>query len=329
MPIDPITIAALVSAGGGLIDRFISRGDIAKQNAYNSPTQQVARLKEAGLPMAALTGGVAGNQSQLPEGAGFKEAVSKYQSTSMQGKQLEILKAEARLKNAQADESEARRDWLLGQVNDTSLDMSNLTNQLRTSQNLQTSQLQGQSFANTISSFAARNASMKTLLENQTAIQNLARGLQGMGLVNKEIEGKELDNKIKDVVAQYQPGMSLEQFKHLVKSNNLLDVQIEGSNLDNEMKRIKNFIEEQTKHQQIHKIHMDDLQSVLNYERFGAEFKNYKEYQLFVDEVRRQFRGQNGFMSMDSFRALAALAYTTITGLSGSANVGNIMMGLR
>jgi len=123
----------LLGFGLSQLERAQSRGDIARQNAYNSPLQQIARLREAGLPNAALLNGTqAGNQSALPQ---TNKSLGNFITTQTQLKQLEILKAEIRLKNAEADESQARRDWLLsGRGEDRA--GTNLTSNLRAMQGL-------------------------------------------------------------------------------------------------------------------------------------------------------------------------------------------------
>lgn len=116
---DPITLAALISAGtsigSSIFNREQSKRDIDRQNAYNSPIQQVARLKEAGLPMAALTDGHAGSQSALPQtsGQGIKDALGSFITTQLQKKQIELMEAQIRKTNEEAQ----------GQANKNQIDM--------------------------------------------------------------------------------------------------------------------------------------------------------------------------------------------------------------
>lgn len=326
---DPVTIAALIGAGTGLVDRFISKGDIAAQNAYNSPKEQLARLREAGLPMAAMTGQTSGNQSVIPEQGNFKASIGESMKTSMTLAQMKILKEEARLKGSEADLNEARRNYLLSGMGED-VAGTNLTGILKGERQLQQNQIEGGRFANMLAGVTARNAALRTGLENQNLVVDIQKKLADMGLVNEHTKGAELDNDIKNIVRQYQPEMSRLQLERLVKENLKLDYDTEGSRLSNVAKEIENIVANATKDARIHMVHMSDMMSVLNYDRIKAEFRNFQEYQEFVSEVRKQFRGENGFMSLESFRALAALAYTTVTGLSGSSpQIGTLIQGIK
>lgn len=88
---------------GGLFNRGGSRGAINRQNEYNSPLEQVKRLREAGLPMAAMTGAGAGNQSQAQTetGSGISEGINTYIQTSLQRKQMDLIEAQIRVQDAQ------------------------------------------------------------------------------------------------------------------------------------------------------------------------------------------------------------------------------------
>lgn len=329
MPIDPVTIAAIIGAGTGLVDRFISKGDIAAQNAYNSPKEQLARLREAGLPMAAMTGQTSGNQSVIPEQGNFKASIGESMKTSMTLAQMKILKEEARLKGSEADLNEARRNYLLSGMGED-VAGTNLTGILKGERQLQQNQIEGGRFANMLAGVTARNAALRTSLENQNLVVDIQKKLADMGLVNEHTKGAKLDNDIKNIVRQYQPEMSRLQVERLVKENLKLDYDTEGSRLSNVAKEIENIVANATKDARIHMVHMSDMMSVLNYDRIKAEFRNFQEYQEFVSEVRKQFRGENGFMSLESFRALAALAYTTVTGLSGSSpQIGSLIQGIK
>lgn len=80
---------------GGAIQRSQSRKDIREQNEYNKPINQLARMREAGLPMAAMTGAISGTQSSLPvTNQGGTQALSGFITTRMQLKQLELIDAQ-------------------------------------------------------------------------------------------------------------------------------------------------------------------------------------------------------------------------------------------
>lgn len=105
-------ISALISAGGSLAGSALSRGGsrraIDRQNEYNKPINQIARLKEAGLPYAAFANTTAGQQSQVQPytesglGEGIKGGIERYFMTTMQAKQIELLDAQIKATEAQA-----------------------------------------------------------------------------------------------------------------------------------------------------------------------------------------------------------------------------------
>lgn len=84
MPLDPVTLSGLITAGSSIISSLVNRGankSLAnnayrqnmqmwhEQNAYNSPVAQVARLRAAGLNPALAYGGngaVVGNSEAAP-----------------------------------------------------------------------------------------------------------------------------------------------------------------------------------------------------------------------------------------------------------------------
>lgn len=119
--IDPITLAAIATGAasliGGAANRGGSRRAIREQNEYNSPANQLARIKEAGLPAAAYFGGSqsAGNQMNIPDtdtkiGESVKGGIDTYIQASMQKKQLELIQAQIDKTNADKDNVNVQTD---------------------------------------------------------------------------------------------------------------------------------------------------------------------------------------------------------------------------
>lgn len=87
----------IIQALGGAGQHFSDRNAINRQNRYNDPASQVARLREAGLPLSALDGTAqAGNQSNTPQSHIGETAneISKFTGTMVQRKQLELMEAQ-------------------------------------------------------------------------------------------------------------------------------------------------------------------------------------------------------------------------------------------
>lgn len=104
----------------GLSKLLASRVALNKQNRYNSPIEQMRRIREAGLPFAAFEAGQAGSQSQLPDLSGFDTIGSAVGTGITQGNQMKLFfellrKAgfDADIRGNEADISTAERDALM------------------------------------------------------------------------------------------------------------------------------------------------------------------------------------------------------------------------
>lgn len=313
---------------GSLIERGQARGDIERQNEYNHPKNQLARLREAGLPMAAMLGATANTQSGIPHqtGSGTKN-IGAYITTQMQLKNLEILKAEIRNKNAEADLKVAEKDWLLsGKGEDRN--PTNLTTNLKTSQGLQVASEKGAMLANKIQGYEAAYRPTRLNFERSRSIAEIANIVQHSRLVEKQIHAAELNNRIQKVIADYQPQMSKEQFQKLLKENNLLDETIEGKEKENAILDVKQRVEEATEGAQVKSRTMEAMLKDLTYDRVKEEFENYKQYMEFVQLVQDQIKkGPIGALKdpVGTFKSIAAMAYTTVTGLSGQMGGNSIL----
>lgn len=83
--------------------------DLEEQNRYNSPAEQLRRLKEAGLPAASFFSGGVSSQSDQPRSTnvdptlGFAEGMQNLFQNRIQKAQVKVLEADARAKSADAD----------------------------------------------------------------------------------------------------------------------------------------------------------------------------------------------------------------------------------
>lgn len=96
------------------LQRKDALADLERQNLYNSPREQLRRLKEAGLPAAAFFSGGVSSQSDQPRSAnvdptlGAAEGMSSFFKNRLQSAQLRLLDAQTRSQNAAAGEAEGR-----------------------------------------------------------------------------------------------------------------------------------------------------------------------------------------------------------------------------
>lgn len=115
----PLLAAGLTAAGsigGSALSRGGSRRAIDRQNEYNEPKNQVQRLREAGLPYAALTNSISGNQSQTQSytesgvGEAMGGGIDKFIQTTQHRKAIDAIDAQINATNAQTDATNAQRE---------------------------------------------------------------------------------------------------------------------------------------------------------------------------------------------------------------------------
>lgn len=313
---------------GGMIERGQSKRDIERQNEYNHPKNQLARLREAGLPMAAMGGGnLAGSQSNLPltsnYGAKGSQAIAQYYSSQMAQKQLAILKEEIRLKRSEADLNEANRDIMLG-IGE-SRQGTTLERSLRAKVGLEEFQTEGAKISNQIQSLVKDNTKTRLMIENEKGMQEIKNFIANRGLISKHIEGAELDNKVKEVISKYQEGMSSQGLIKLMKEVNLLDENIQGKNLENQINEVKLRIEKATEAAQIYEKDLHAAIAGLTYDKVKEEFENYKQYQRFVqivqDEVSRT-PWERITDPIGTLKSIASWVYTMTTSPTGQGTTG-------
>lgn len=331
----PIPFAALIPAiagiAGGLIQRGQSRRDIGRQNQYNSPLAQVNRTRAAGLPMASLGNNIASQQSSLPitNDGGLTQtgqSLTNHISFQSQLAQLEILKAEIELKRSEATKNAAEVRFLMeGKGQDTQ--GTNLTNNLRAQQEFTAAQADQAQTDARVKRILESNTSTRLGLENTKLVADIRNTLASTGLVNVHTEGAQIDNQIKSVVAAYQERMSDAELSRLLKSNNLLDESIQGAQLDNALATIRNRIAAATETAEVNTKNISSFLAALSYDRVSAEFKNYQQYQEFVDamqDVLRDPKKQGLYGTMD---ALVKFLYTSVASPSGQVS-GQILQGM-
>lgn len=84
-------IPMAAAAAGQLASYFISRGDVARQNRYNSPAEQIKRLRKSGLPLAGSRY-IQSQQTSLPDTSGIQGAANTIGSYLGQKKIIQEIK---------------------------------------------------------------------------------------------------------------------------------------------------------------------------------------------------------------------------------------------
>jgi len=321
----PSAFGSIGSIVGGIINRGQARRDIAEQNAYNHPKAQLARLREAGLPMAAMTGGNVGNQSSLPtshSGTQIGEGVGKignYITTQMQLKQLKILDEEIRLKGTEADKNEAERDWLLsGRGEDRA--GTNLTGMLKTRLNTSMLTEASQRITNALQNIDLSFRGAEKSLNIDKVRTDIASTLQGISSSLTQQEGNTISNDMARIALQFKGRMSLEDWKRAIKSNALLDKSLEEKDQDIFAKALSNSLStltfgESVREKQIH-VAIQELQHT----KLGMELKALGKWYEFVQESQKLFDPKEATLNpIEIGRRLSAFGYTTISNLTGGS----------
>lgn len=114
--------ASAIPVVGGVLGGMVSRGQdrraLERMLEYNTPANQLARLREAGLPFAAFSDTAAGNQSQAqPSTESGLNEIGKFATTRMMQKQMELLEAQINATNADAAKKEVEANSLQTDLN--------------------------------------------------------------------------------------------------------------------------------------------------------------------------------------------------------------------
>lgn len=212
---------------GGIVDNVIEGMNVRAARKYNTPANQVARMREAGLPMAAA--------SQIAPGGGFQArstpiGTENFSSNLTQAsqrqinrKQLDIMKNEIRAGGAAADVAVHNRNNLLapsGQFEPT--------NQGTTARQ----EIEAQSLANDM----ARTVNYYLPSEKMLSLEQMGANIDK---TSQEIKNAMAQEKIlisvgsiKQILANYQERMSQGELTNLIRRNT-------GLKIENDIKKVE------------------------------------------------------------------------------------------
>lgn len=235
---------------GGIASNIIAGINERKARLYNSPKNQVKRLQEAGLPLAAGSnisagGGVSTKVSDLGTG-GFTQNLGASITRQIDRKKLQIHQQELRQAQYAAD-----------------LAQGNAKNQLNpvgvfenTNQGLNAAQTLG------TQSEALKSAQIINKYMPSEKYQNLMKGTLEMGKIAADTKNAIAQNgillsegKIKNILANYQERMSLQQLQQLIKANAGSELRNTQIGLENASKQLALTIEYATMSNQIRMAH--------------------------------------------------------------------------
>lgn len=336
MPIDPIfgTAAGVIgNIAGGAIQRGQFKRDRENERKYQSPTEQLKRMREAGLPMAAMGNNVSTGASPMQGGQtdggarGAGEAIGRHAKTSLEIQQLKLLGGQTRSANAAADLDEAKTQFLLdGKGNDSA--GSNLTSILGTEADIlkgtekglritQEGQKLGQigmGYDNLMKKYSQGVQSKFADQEYKKTNQEIANLVEGEKGMKSKRYGQDLSNQIEEVTLEYKPWMTEAQYGLLLKDKGLREAQVDNQ-------KLRNKFEEATF--ELRASHIDETVWRQQLERLEAEgkFKNARELRQMKSEGRKLFQPDEGnFNILKLSERGAALLYTSLHDFTGGGN---------
>lgn len=206
---------------GGIANSILSGINNRKARLYNSPANQVARLNEAGLPLAANThigGGTAVTTPTTSLGTeNFAGNLKSSIDTQVSRKQLQIMKDEARIKKSEADIAEGNAKNQLnpsGQFENTNQG----TGAMQTIQAQEEAVKAAQIINKWMPTEKAQNI-MKQSKEMDKISQDIKQSISQTRNIEEHFKGILSENKIKSILANYQERMSMNELTNLIRRN--------------------------------------------------------------------------------------------------------------
>lgn len=238
---DPLVTSSAISAGAGLVDNiasiFTKKSDRRyaekmwhKQNEYNSPTQQMQRLKAAGLNPHLVygSGSAVGNSAsavQHTEGAqtNFGEVAGNYITNRLNAQQEKNLRKQEQLTDAQ----------ILNAEKDIEVKDQNILSSIA-------------STANTEAQTARTQWDYEFAKETKNmALEKMSLGIDqqksSIGLTNSQIDNAVKDLLVKDQNIKYSRALQSKVTQEITESKQRVEnmlIQGQGYKMDNELKRL-------------------------------------------------------------------------------------------
>lgn len=234
-------IAPAIPIVGGIASNVLAGINNRKARLYNSPAEQIKRMREAGLPLGAGSNISAGGGVSTPVQdlglSGLNDNLGKSIIRNIDRKKLQIHQEELRSAKYAAD-----------------IAQGNAKNQLNPRGMFENTN-QGTITAQAIASQAAaiKNAETVNKFMPLEKWQGLSKGAKEIDMITANIRNSLTANQIqlqdlaiKKILSKYQEKMSLAELQSLIKGNAIKDLQKEGMATDNAIKKIAYTIEWQT-----------------------------------------------------------------------------------
>lgn len=226
------TIAPAVPIVGGIASNIIAGINERKARLYNSPANQVKRMQEAGLPLAA--------GSNITAGGGISTKVSDLGTSNYSGNLQASITRQIDRKKLQIHDEELRLAKVAADIAE-----HNRQNQLNPSGVFENTNM-GSNMMNTMGSVAAatKHADLintwlpieksQSILKNNAEIAKITADTRNSLAQHKIIVA---EGQIKKIMSQWQSRMSQAEFTNIIRRNTGLKNQNEISSIQGEILR--------------------------------------------------------------------------------------------
>jgi len=227
-------LAPAIPIVGGVVSNVLAGMNERKARLYNSPKNQVRRLQEAGLPLAAGSnitagGGVSTKVNDLGT-SGLNDNLGKSITRNIDRKKLQIHQQELRQAQYAADIAEGNAKNQLNPVGQ----FENTNQGLSAAQTLGT-QSEALKSAEIVNKYMPLEKT-QGLLKGGKEIEQITQNIKNLATAN-QIQIQDLG--IKKIIANYQERMSKAELENLVRRNT-------GLKIENDIKKVARSIEWQT-----------------------------------------------------------------------------------
>jgi len=318
----PLLAAALPGIIGGAANQVMGGINQRSMLRYNSPKQQLRRLRDAGLPYAAY-GANAGNQTAPTQsndlGLGqTAQNIGQYSNVKKQQEEINKILEDVKREKLLNEKLGAELAWYrAGAGSDPS--RTNLTSMLGLEQQIKGGMNVGQQIGNQTAWNSLQNQPLKISLDNQEQRQRISNMIQTNTLGGEQIEGVKLDNALKSIDTLTRRQLNAANLDNVLKRNGILLTE-QG------IKQLQKNMMEDTYDNDLTASNMAAATARMGYDILGANFRQSKAWQEMVAESQKLFnmnKGQGGTLG-EAMKSLGAFAYTLFGNNQGSLQMPNL-----
>lgn len=318
-------VSPFVPIAGGIASNIVAGMNERKARLYNSPVNQVKRLREAGLPLAAGSninagGGVSTKVADMGT-SGFNQNLGASISRQIDRKKLQIMQQELRQQKYAAD-----------------LSAGNLKNQLNPSGTFENTN-QGTSMAQTLATQAEtlKGAEIVNKWMPVEKAQNILKGSKEIEQISQNTKNTIAqrgiilaDAQIKNIIAGYQSRMSEAELNNLILRNIGQAKSNRQADLNYQIDTIKGEILRETK---IAQIHLAQQQAIAAGQNVAANQMGLLIKSLETDSAKAYYsiraKADNSYRNHPTFTPGDLLYLQLFTPTQSNVNYGGIFSAIK